>query len=171
MIYTYIEVGQFKKAFGTGGGIKLHVDDVFEEDVLSAEVLFANQKGTYVPYFVENIAHKNAYIVKVEEIDTPESTQELSGKTCYMRKMDINPNKQNQAAVLKDALVGFSVYDNEVLLGPITAIEEYPQQTMAMVAYQDRSLMVPLVEDLILEVDTDNQRIILDLPDAFLDVF
>ena len=170
-MYTFIEVGYFKKAFGTQGEVRLDIKDRFLEDVLSAKALFADQRGTYVPYFVEHIQDKGSFIVKVEEIDTPEAAIEISSKVCYLREQDIAPSHLRMMDGEMDFLIGYTLYNQNHPLGPVLRIEEYPQQLMLVVKHLEKEILIPLTDEWIQEINKKEAYIDMELPENFLDVF
>lgn len=170
-MYTYIEVGFFKKTFGTKGEVRLDIKDRFLEDVLSAKALFADQKGSYVPYFVEYIEDKGSYIVKVEEIDTPEEAIEISSKVCYLREEDIDPRHIRMMDGEMDFLIGYTLNNQNHPLGPIVRLEEYPQQLMLVVRHLEREILIPLTDEWIRELNQEESYIEMELPENFMDVF
>lgn len=167
MIYQYIEVGRFKKPFGTEGEIRLHINDGYEPFVDAAAVLFAEQMGTYVPYFVERMTSRGT--VKVEEIDSPEQTAEVSGKTCYLREQDVDMDAIPLVLSEYEALVGLRVLADGVDRGVIEEIVEYPQQMMARLTYAGSNYLIPLAAELITSITPDEIQV--DLPTDFWDVF
>ena len=149
----------------------MDINERFLSDVLSAKALFADQKGTYVPYFVEHIHEKGSFIVKVEEIDTPEDAIEISSKVCYLREKDIDPNNLRMMDGEMDFLLGFTIFNQNHPLGPIVRIEEYPHQMMLVVNHLEKELLIPLTDEWITEINKEESYIDMQLPDNFLDVF
>ena len=67
--------------------------------------------------------------------------------------------------------VNFEIHDK--ILGKIGIIEEiieYPQQEMAAIKFQEKEVLIPLNEQLILTIDAENKVIEMDLPDGLLEL-
>lgn len=168
MVYEYVEVGRFRKPFGTKGEIRLEVNSGYETAVDGATVLFAEQMGTYVPYFVESQSDQTG-TVKVEEIDSPEATLEISGKTCYMRTIDLDMDTIPLTTSDYELLVGLEVISDGIPRGKILSIVEYPMQTMAQLTYNGKDYLIPITGELI--TDITEEQIVLSLADDFWEVF
>ena len=56
-------------------------------------------------------------------------------------------------------------------LGEILEVNEYPQQFVATVSYQEKEIMFPLNDDMIVEIDEDASTLLVDLPDGLLDIY
>jgi 16S rRNA processing protein RimM len=66
-------------------------------------------------------------------------------------------------------LEGYTLFDD--VEGEIAVIEEvasYPQQEIAYIYYKDRTILIPLNEDLILNVDKEAKKVTMSLPDGIL---
>jgi 16S rRNA processing protein RimM len=69
-------------------------------------------------------------------------------------------------------LEGFTAHDEKLgELGVILSVQEFPQQFVATVNYQNKEILFPLNEDFIVEIDEEEQLLYLDLPDGLLDVY
>lgn len=168
MIYTYLEVGTWRKPFGTGGQLRIQAKNEWADQVADAKVLFAMLRGTYVPYFVEKVLEQGGIIVKVEEIDSPEDGLELSGKPLYMREQDLDLDTVVTGSVY-DLLIGLQVIDKG-RRGVIQEVVDYPQQKMAKVLTpQGSEVLVPIAPELILHIDEEVAE--MQLPDNFWEIF
>ena len=107
--------------------------------------------------------------LKIEEIDDPESASNFSSKEIFLKESDITSSTfidQND----KQNLVGFTIWSENLVIGAIESIELFPQQVMAVVSYQNKSIFVPLVDQLIVEIDDDSKIVRMELPDGFLEI-
>ena len=75
----FVKVGRLNKAFGTKGQIKVISDEVYEDDLLGAVIWFVEKSGGYVPYFVESAELGNNFLVKFEDIPSPEAAKSITG--------------------------------------------------------------------------------------------
>ena len=68
-------------------------------------------------------------------------------------------------------LEDFVLFDKEkTRIGSIREIVEYPQQLIAVVEYEGKEIMIPLAEQLIIEIDEENQKLVMELPEGILDL-
>jgi len=56
------------------------------------------------------------------------------------------------------------------VLGEIKEIIEYPQQEMAAIIIKEKEVLIPLNEQLILEIDEEKKLISMDLPEGLLNL-
>ncbi len=163
----YIRIGQLLKPLGTSGEIKIDIEDDFLDDFVESDHFFIRVNGHFVPYFIENLRETNHILLKVEEIDNPESAAIFNLKEVYLREKDIASSRYIEQKS-KEGWVGYHLYDKEILVGIIDDIEIYPQQILASVMYNHKKVLIPLVEDLITSVSDDQKTLVMDLPDGLL---
>ena len=166
---SYIEVAYFLKTFGLKGEIKAALLDNIELDFTDLDVIFLEDKGQKIPYFIDSVVRKkDEFILKLDDVDTPELAKELCKKKIYIdeevsqTKLDITENP----ALLK----GYKAFQNKQHLGNIDRLDSYPQQTMAIIIREEGEILIPLVEQFIEYIDPDEQEIHFLLPDGFLDL-
>lgn len=163
----YIQIGQFKKPFGVKGAIRVRIDDAYLESFINASVLFVPESGNLVPYFVESVEEAPNLLVKMEEVDAPETARKLSNQAIFLQADAI----EREGPQFDEGLIGFELIDIEAgSLGIITAIEEYPQQIMAIIANKGKELLIPLHEHLIEGIDPKKKELVMNLPEGLLEL-
>lgn len=165
----FITIGTIYKPSGTQGELKTDIMDVFFEDFLKSDHIFIKLNGLFVPYFIEEIRETNQLLLKIEEIDNPESASILCNKDIYLRQNSIRPealSKLNE----REQFEGYTIYDSENLIGSIESIEYMPQQIIAWVNYHSKLIAIPLAEGLIHETDHKSKTFYMNLPQGILDL-
>jgi 16S rRNA processing protein RimM len=167
----FIRIGRTQKAHGIKGELKLNIEEHFIDDLFETEAVFIELKGQKVPYFVEEIQEGNMMLMKLEAVDTRNEAEQLMHKDLYMRREDITISDEliNSGGMHYKYLEGFTIFDNEA--GEIAVIEEvaeFPQQEMAYITYLKKTVLIPLNEELILEVDRDKKTLLMNLPEGLL---
>ena len=66
-------------------------------------------------------------LVKLEEIDNPESAAKYSGKLIFLSQQQVPDHIQRNQDLYLD-LTGFEAYNENELLGPISEVLDYPAQ-------------------------------------------
>jgi len=169
---AYIEIGHTKKTYGVNGELKVHIEEHFQEDFREAGVLFLEIQGGQVPFFIENQREAGAWLVKLDEVDTPEEAVPLTGKKIFLRREDLR-HTDGEGEEVSDLrlLEGFTIVDKEAgVIGGIEEVIELPQQLTAVVEYEGREVLIPLSEELITGVHPEEQVIEMDLPEGLLDL-
>lgn len=168
-----IEIGKTGKPFGTEGLLRCFIEARYLPDFLASDVLFVRLHGQAVPFFiVEATGNEESVQVRIEEIDDREAAQILTGKEIFLRPADI---LLEQGAGLEtpkqeyEGWIGFRLKDlTEGDIGTIKSFMELPQQLFALVDYQEKEIMIPFQEQLILDLDLSTKTVLMDLPEGLL---
>ena len=161
------KIGKLGKAHGVKGEISfLFDDDVF--DRTDADYLVLDMDGILVPFFIEEYRFKtddNA-LMKFEGIDTQERARELTGCEVYFpREMAEDDNEQLSWA----AIVGFELIDASTgkSAGNIASVDD---TTINILFELEDGKLIPASEDLITNIDTKKQQIVIHLPEGILEL-
>ena len=164
-------IGYITKTKGLKGEVQLY----FEYDapeLLDLDVVFAEINGKMVPFFVSSLKLQNNSTGNIyfDDIDHIDKAQALVKKKIYIASDKI-PDREDEDFHYFD-LIGFTVSDETYgELGEILEVNEYPQQFVATVTYQNKEVLFPLNEDMIVEIDEDKQTLLVDLPEGLLDLY
>jgi len=164
-------IGYITKTKGLKGELQLY----FEYDapeLLDLDVVFAEINGKMVPFFVTAVKLQNNSTGNIffDDIDHIDKAQALVKKKIYLAA-DKMPDREDEDFHYFD-LIGFTVSDEtQGELGEILEVNEYPQQFVATVTYQNKEVLFPLNDDMIIEIDEEKQTLIVDLPEGLLDLY
>jgi len=173
---TYQSIGFTKKTYGVKGELKLNIADKYLEDFAQADVLFLNLAGRKIPHFVEYINFENPFTIKFEDYNSKEAAIELTGVEIFMRVKDLLAEEEKVLEVVENGLqyekyVGYQIKDKMVgTIGVIEEIVEYPQQEMAAIKIDEKEVLIPLNDQLILVVKEEEKIIEMDLPAGLLEL-
>lgn len=164
-------IGYISKTRGLKGELQLFFEFEDYRD-LDIDVLFVEINKKLVPYFVEQIKlHQNStgYLL-LEDVDHIDLAQALVRKHVYLPLTKM-PERDPEDFRLTD-LKGYLVIDEEEgELGLITDVQEFPQQTMAVVDFDGKELMFPLNDDFMLFIDVEEQVLEVQLPEGLIDLY
>ncbi|HTM64910.1 MAG TPA: ribosome maturation factor RimM [Flavipsychrobacter sp.] len=165
-----IRIGKIVATNGLQGAIVLtHIVGestwLKKDDVLFLEL----NKDSFIPFFVIAVkpVNKEEYILNVEDVDTLESAKKLIGKQAYVKE-DILSKYTSDSPLL---WIGFNIVDKE--RGSVGAIEDVMQtghQWLAKVTYEGREVLIPLIDQMILDTNVRNKFIRMELPEGLLDI-
>jgi 16S rRNA processing protein RimM len=166
-----LEIGYTKKAFGTKGEIRVHIEEQYWDYAMDTNVYFIKIRGDAVPFFIENIRDKGGVLVKFEDITGPEASEYLHGKKLYLAK------KEGMEVIESTNDLAFSYCKNFTLhnkagdpVGLILDVLEFPQQEMAIVQYENKEVYIPLHEKIITMVDSNKKEIYVDFAEDILNL-
>jgi 16S rRNA processing protein RimM len=166
-----IRIGKIVATHGLQGALILtHIAGKGEwlkkDDVLFVEL----RKESYIPFFVTSAKPSNdeELIVYLEDTTTVEAAKKLVGKQVYV-KDDILNNIQADSPLL---WIGFNLVDKEKGgLGTIEDVMQAGAQWLAKLTIEDKEVLIPLVKEMILQVNMRNKFIRMDLPEGLIDVY
>jgi 16S rRNA processing protein RimM len=173
---TFVQIGYTQKTHGIDGALKATIEAPYLEDFLKNERIFLDIKGTKVPYFIAEVrGNGDKLIVQFEEVDKREAAMGLQSKGIFLRPQDLIPDRERElevpAASAYGHVGGYAMIDKTVgAVGVIEAVLEMPQQQMASVQYQGRTVFVPLNPHFIVEIDSKSKTVTVDLPEGLLDI-
>lgn len=164
-------IGYFTKTKGLKGEIQLYFEfDAYED--LELDVVFADLNGKMVPFFVSSfkLYPNNTGLFYFDDLDHIDKAQALVKKKVYL-PLDKMPERDEDDFTYDD-LKGFTVSDEtQGELGEIIEVNEYPQHFVATVLYQNKEILFPLNEDMIVEIDEDEKTLLVNLPEGLLDLY
>lgn len=165
-----IHIGHSAKSRGINGKFKSRIENKFIPNLLVARALFINIDGSKVPFLIEAAEDQGHVILKLDEIDTPEEVSHLLSRELYLDSREIAAELLVDE-VQQHELEGFIVYDqSKQEIGSIKEILEYPDQLLAKLDYQDKEVLLPIHEDLILDLDKEKKTIDLEIVEGLLDL-
>ncbi len=167
-----VRIGYTQKTHGTQGEIKIQIEEEYREDFMNSKIAFLEITGKQIPFFLENVRGGSPLIVKFEDTNTREDAQFLTGKAVFLRAQDVQkPEEKDPDELALEDLVGFRIVDLTYGdIGEIEEIAELPEQLLAILTYQNREVLIPLVDDLIEEIHLRKKTVIMDLPEGLLEL-
>jgi 16S rRNA processing protein RimM len=163
------KLGQIVKAHGLKGEIVAELDVDHPEQFKKLESVFLEINQKLIPFFIEGISIlKSKAILKFEDIEKIEDTKPLLKKILYL-PLDLLPESDDDDNY--DQIIGFKVKDNNLgELGIVKDILERAGQDLIVMDYQEKEVLIPIDDSIILEVDETNKMLLVDLPDGLLDL-
>ena len=164
-------IGYFTKTKGLKGEIQLYFEfDAYED--LDLDVVFAELNGKMVPFFVSSfkLYPNNTGLFYFDDLDHIDKAQALVKKKVYLPLAKMPERDEDDFTY--DDLKGFTVSDEtQGELGQIIEVNEYPQHYVATIWFKNKEILIPLNEDMIVEIDEDEKTLLVDLPEGLLDLY
>jgi len=167
MIPPLTRIGRISAKHGFKGEVSIALDDSsLSKNIKKGNFLFIEFDGKGVPFLIENCSDGGS-VVKLADIDTEEAAKELIGASLLLEN-----NKVKERIIPGfDHLTGFIVQDEDSgFTATITQVEIYPQGPMLEVSSEDKTFLIPLVEEWITKIDEDNKRIGMRLPAGLTEI-
>lgn len=157
------KIAQVLKSNGCEGELVLSLVDIAPEDIDLQEPVFIEMDGLPVPYFIESCTRRgnSRLLVHLTGVRSLEDADELAGKDVladYFEEQE------------EDSLVGWTVLDEKgEMVGKVADYEDIPGNLCVWVNRPGRGeVLLPLHEDLIVEMNEKTAEIRLRIPDGLL---
>ena len=168
----FFQIGKVVKTSGSSGELIFVLESDLPAQGKKMEPVFILIKGNLVPFFIEKTEArgKNQAIVKLLDIDNQEDALQLTGSPILL------PNSRKQrkrkSASFDIDLEDYEVVDNQQgSIGKIINILELPMQEIMEIDHLGKQILIPLVEEIIREVDTRKKIIYISAPEGLIDLY
>ena len=157
-------LGEFIKLFSFKGEIILYSDSTISL-IENLDTIFIDIDGAFVPFQIKKSkSHKkNIFRVLLEGISSESEAKDLLKKSVYINKLENQDNINN-------IVDNFNVYNNNEYLGIVISTINKTGQTIIEVKMKEKIVLIPFVEELIVEINYDLKKIDMILPDGLLDI-
>ena len=167
----FVEVGHIRKGYGFSGHARIEIDEAYLEDFNKQDFLFLEIDGYKVPFYIqEKIKHRHL-IIKLEHINSSEALQFYNQHLIFLLKKDTTVSLATSSSEVAPSIEGYLLLDTiNGEIGTIVRVEQYPQQVIAFVNYNDKEVMIPIHQDLVEALDHKAKTINMSLPEGLLEV-
>ncbi|MCS5491370.1 ribosome maturation factor RimM [Algoriphagus limi] len=166
------QLGYVAKVHGLRGEVMVVLDVDYPEDYEDLEHIFLEQKGRLVPFFLEHFVLQtgNKALAKFEDFDTIEQVEPLVGSGVFLPLTALPELGEDQ--YYYHELIGFEVEDEKTgVLGPVETIYDLETQDLLGVSYQNKEVLIPIQDEIILKVDKAAKKVFCRLPEGLLDIY
>ena len=163
-------LGRITKPWGVKGQLVLFLDVDSPDDYLDLDSAFVEIKGQLVPHFfhIANI-NGNKAVATFEDL-TPEQAGPLVGHELYL-PLDLLPKLDGNRFYFHE-VVGFRVVDSQYGdIGTLEQVIEYPAQPLFQVMKNGTEILIPVIDEVIDNVDRTNKTIYITAPNGLIDLY
>lgn len=132
------------------------------EEINIKEPVFVEFDGLPVPFFFESFTRRgnNRALVHLTGVRNLTDADELAGRDVYIDASDEDDDED---------IIGWTVLDAKgAVVGTVRDYEDIPGNLCIWVERPAGEVLLPLHDDLILEVNPDTKTILLEIPDGLL---
>jgi 16S rRNA processing protein RimM len=159
-----IAIGRLTRTHGKHGELQCLMSNEYWDNA-DAVFIILRLDNILVPFRVLDWRGKgsDSLIFKLEHIEDEQEAQRLIGAEAYMLISDMN----QEAEVLPtwQSLVGFQVVDTDQ--GDLGFVEQVDETTINTLITLNDGRLIPIHEDFIIDINTDNKQLIICLPFIF----
>ena len=168
----FFQAGKVVKTSGSSGELIFVLESEIPKKGKKMEPVFILIKGNLVPFFIEKMDSrgKNQAVVKLLDVDNNEDALSLTGSAIYLPKS--SKSKKRKSSAFDIDLEGYEVIDDQHGdIGKVLNILELPMQEVLEIEHNGKTILVPLVEEIIQAVDTRKKIIRISAPEGLIDLY
>ena len=157
-------LGEFIKLFSFKGEIILYSENTISL-IENLDSIFIDIDGAFVPFLInKSKSHKkNIFRILLEGISSEAEAKDFLKKSVYINKLENQDNINN-------IVDNFNVYNNNEYLGIVISTINKTGQTIIEVKMKEKIVLIPFVDEFIVEINYDLNKIDMILPDGLLDI-
>ena len=167
-IQDCVLLGTITKTHGVDG--KLILNTEFNLDTKDfREPIFIEFDGLLVPFFLKSadLKRNDQYIVELELVSSMDEATDIVGRTVYLAKDDLVLQQHFDLSQLE----GIVIIDQKLgEIGPCVRIDTIAGNYLLAVDTTNDEVLIPFVEDFIVEFIPEENYILLNLPDGLLEI-
>ena len=149
--------------------IKLDTDD--PKTYLSLQSFLLEDESRLIPCFTTKVQLQKSQLlrVSVEGVKSEKQADLMIGKSVYLPLDQLPVLAENQFYFHE--IIGFEVIDSlQGSIGTITGVNDASSQVLLEVEHNDRQILIPLVDELIQQLDKQQKQLYLSIPEGLLDL-
>ncbi|MFC4815744.1 MULTISPECIES: ribosome maturation factor RimM [unclassified Flavobacterium] len=165
-------LGKIAKKFSFKGEVLIYLDTDEPEMYEDLESVFVEFNKNLVPFFIENSQlHKGDFLkVRFEDVDNEEEADKLIGCEVYL-PLTMLPKLEGNKFYYHE-VIGFDVIDTRLgNIGKIVAINDSAAQPLFEIDKDGIEILVPMIDDFIIEVSREKKSIFLNTPEGLVDLY
>jgi 16S rRNA processing protein RimM len=165
-------LGYVKKTNGVQGAVELALDVDDPAKYKKKELVLLMIKDNLTPFFIELFTVRTkTVLVKLKDVNTADDAKLLVGTSIYMPLTELPPLKGKNKFYYHE-VIGFTAIDTQHgNIGIIEDIVELTSQAVIQIKSGNKEILVPMIDDFIVEVKKDTREFILSTPEGLVDMY
>ena len=150
--------------------VKTDTDNINSYTSLTS--VFIDIENRLIPYFVKHcLVHKSSLLrFKLEDVSDEETANVLLRKKIYL-PLELLPNLTGNKFYYHE-VIGFKIIDQKKgEIGTILKINDQTAQPLFEVNDGNKKILIPLHDDLLINLNRKDKSILVNLPDGLIDLF
>ena len=167
-----ISVGKLGKPHGISGAFRIYMLRDLKSTNKFPKHFLVKERGSLLPWFVTKVEwiSFNEGFVWFEDITTPEKARLNSGRELFLVEKDVNTFFKKDSSSFSE-LIGYIAIDETAgEIGIIEEIIENPGQILLYIKNETKEVLIPMVDEFIVEVNKKKKALVLNLPEGLLDL-
>ena len=164
-------LGKITKRHGFKGNVIIHLDTDEPELYDTLEAVYIEQDATLIPFFFETSQpyQGTKLLVKFEDVED-EDVDRLINRSLYLPLKSLP--KLTGTDFYYHEVIGFTIYDqSNTEVGTIKAVNDSAAQAYFEVEAQGKQILIPMIDEWILEVNREEKAMLINIPDGLLEIY
>ena len=165
-----IYLGKILKPFSYKGELKIYIEDLYIDQIKELDSFLLKIQGSYIPFTIKAITKNksNIFRISLDGIDSEDLAKKLAGVEIYVENNLIKSEvlEKNNNYIFVD----YVIYNNNSIIGKIIDIIENKNQDLFEVIVNEKRILIPIVDEFVVNIDNDNKKIIMNLPEGLTDL-
>ena len=165
-----IYLGKILKPFSYKGEVKSYIEDLYIDQIKELDSFLLKIQGSYIPFTIKAITKNksNIFRISLDGIDSEDLAKKLAGVEIYVENNLIKSEvlEKNNNYIFVD----YVIYNNNSIIGKIIDIIENKNQDLFEVIVNEKRILIPIVDEFVVNIDNDNKKIIMNLPEGLTDL-
>ena len=167
---TDILFGRITKINSYDGSVTVRLEKSFIENIPEMGSVFLEIEGRPVPFFISGYDYPGAGVIRLvlDDYDTPEKVKEFIGSRVFLTSPDYNQIISPENFVID----GFKIFNQDkILIGVVKeVIHNTGQSLLNVTTAGNTEILIPLHEDLVINIDPDEKIIIMNIPEGLIEI-
>jgi len=170
MNFSYTKIGTIISKHGFNGSLILKVFDKDSNNLSTLNFLFIEINKKQIPFKLDSINtfKSKSYKIKFNEVNDDNYANQLISKSVFVKSNDYSD--LNKETSIYSEIINFLAFNDDEKIGEIININENLPQPVFEINYKSKTVMVPIHNDLIVNIDKVKKKIFLRIPDGLLDI-
>ncbi len=165
-------LGKIIKTYGNKGHVMVTLDVDDPTDYLNIESVFLDLQGERIPFFIEELElkHNKRAVIRFQDVVSIEDADIYAGLEMYLPVSQLPPLKGDQFYFHE--VKGYRVFDlNHGDIGILEDVLELPHQSLFQVRFGEKEILIPVVDEVIVDVDRENKLLKIEAPVGLLEIY
>ena len=167
----FLRIARVLKSYGTEGEILVGFRETGPEDLNLKEPVFIIFDGLPVPFFIDSLKEKGSSkaLLRITGVENLKDAEELAGKDIFAKKSSLITEDGDEDTLDIEDLIGWTLFGKDGgKIGEIIDFEPIPGNPCLYVEKDGTTVMVPIHDDLIVDIDEEERILTLDLPEGLI---
>lgn len=165
-------VGKIVKPYGSQGELLIRLDQSVSLNLKISEPLFIEIDGKRVPFFIASLQSKpgTQIAVKFDDINSPDDAAMLLNRDVYFPAHLVSGPKGRKYRNFN--IENYRVVDEAAgNIGFVKQVIDLTHQSLLSIDHDGKEILVPLVDQIVLEIDTRKKILYIRAPEGLLDIY